>query len=774
MTTLPLCADAPALAAAIAGFCHQATQEGDSWQACCPAHEDLNPSLSISPADDKVLLHCFAECTTEAVVTALGLTMKDLFIRGHPQSNGHKRIVKVYDYYDASGTLVHQTVRYEPKDFKQRRPDPAKPGEFIWNLKGVTPVLYHLPLVLQAIQEGKRIWLCEGEKDCENLQWHLPPGEIASTNAMGAKYWRKAYTETLRSAHVVILPDNDQAGRERIDKVAQSLHGSVASLKVVDLPGLPAKGDVSDWLSHGHAGAELQALVEAAPLWTPPQDSQRRHNGQTPDAGRPTTPPPQSAHTSSTLDNDDYPYGDAYNAFALVRRYGQDLRYCTAWKSWLTWTGTHWQRDTSGLVLRWQRQTVQAFGALLAGMDDKQTAALLAHIKSSLSTGRLKAAIDQAPSWEGMSLEPEAFDTDPWLLNCTNGTLDLHTGTLRPHRQADMLTKCLSIAYDPEAQCPTWERFLWRIMGGSQGEDSPDMSAGELENRQKADERARSLIGFLQQAVGYTLTGSNREQCLFILHGPTKTGKSTFLGTLRMLFGPYGQQADMESFMHKERQEVRNDLADLAGSRFVCAMEGQEGRRLAEALIKQMTGGLDHIKARFLFQEHFEYQPQFKVFLGTNHKPKISDDDAIWERIRPVPFTVQIPKPERDKTLDNRLQAELPGILAWAVRGCLEWQRLGELKEPEAVQADTAGYRSEMDNVGRFIQECCLVSPQVRVKAGDLYDAYKAWCAATGEQKEQIISLTAMGKRLDDKGFAKHSSNYTWRLGLALKDQKEP
>ena len=162
----------------------------------------------------------------------------------------------------------------------------------------------------------------------------------------------------------------------------------------------------------------------------------------------------------------------------------------------------------------------------------------------------------------------------------------------------------------------------------------------------------QGLVAFLHRAVGYSLTGSTIEQCLFILHGPTKTGKTTFLARLRALLGPYGTQADMESFMHKERQEVRNDLADLAGARVVCAVEAQEGRRLNESLIKQLTGGLDQVKARFLFEEYFTYTPQYKVFIGTNHKPVIKDtDQAIWERIRLVPFIVQIPKGDAAKRL---------------------------------------------------------------------------------------------------------------------------
>ena len=559
---------------------------------------------------------------------------------------------------------------------------------------------------------------------------------------------------------VYVVFDSDLATKPNVQAALKALYRFLRERQA--RPGLVrwpeefhyAKVGVDDFLAQGHTLDEVLAMVPPmGPLPT-------AYNGQS----KGMAPAPRI--------NPDDLLTDTYNARALGRDHGQDLRYCYPWKSWLVWTGTHWQRDTSGMVLRLAKQTVRRLARQAEHLHEEQAVReLLTHIKHSLGTAALKAMMDNAQSEEGIAVQPEAFDVDPWLLNCTNGTLDLKTGTLQPHRQDDLITKCLPIAYDADAQCPTWQSFLWRIMGGSQGEDTPEMGAGELEHRQAADEQARALIAFLQRAIGYTLTGSTREQCLFILHGITKTGKSTFLAILRALLGPYGQQADMESFMHKDRQEVRNDLADLAGSRFVCALEGQEGRRLAESLVKQLTGGTDSLKARFLFQEHFTFKPQFKVFLGTNHKPKISDDKAVWERIRLVPFTVHIPPPEREKTLDERLQTELPGILAWAVRGCLEWQRLDELREPAAVVDATAEYRHEMDTLGRFIEECCLVSPQVRVKAGDLYETYKTWCATSGEQ---TITLTAMGKRLDDKGFAKHSSHNVWRLGLALKDQKDP
>ena len=462
------------------------------------------------------------------------------------------------------------------------------------------------------------------------------------------------------------------------------------------------------------------------------------------------------------------PYSDYTNALAFVRDHGPTLRYCYPWNAWLVWTGTHWQRDMSGEVMRLAKQTVKRLARRVELLDEKAAVALMAHIKTSLSTAKLKAMVENAQSEAGIAVQPEDLDTNPWLLNVANGTLNLQTGETRPHQQTDLITKCLPTAYDPQAHCPTWRRFLWRIMGGSQGEDSPDMSVGDLEQRRLADERATALIAYLQRAAGYTLTGSTREQCLFLCCGPTKTGKSTYLALLRSLLGPYGKQTDIQTFMHKDRPEVRNDLADLAGTRYVYAVESQEGKRLAEGLVKQMTGGVDAIKARFLYEELFEFRPMFKAYLGTNHAPQIKDsDDAIWERIRRIPFTVQIPKAECDKDLEQQLLAELPGILAWAVQGCQAWQDAKDLLEPQAVVDSTQEYRAEMDVVARFLEECCRFHEQFRIKAGDLHTAFVAWAEGTGVP---TMTLKELGKRLDDKRIEKRTSNFVWRLGLTLKD----
>lgn len=270
-TSFASCADASALAEAIAQRCEDPHPYKDEWRARCPNHQGKsNTSFSITPKDDRVLIHCHGDCAVEAVVHAIGLTMADLFVKGPARRNGHKRIIKEYDYYDTTGTLLHQTIRYEPKDFRQRRPDPAKPGEWLWSLKGIEPVLYHLPLVLAAVQRGETIYLAEGEKDADNLQ---ALGLTATCNSMGAGKgkWRESYAEALRGAHVVILPHHDDPGQSHALNVAKALDGMAATIKIVSGIDTGAPGsDVSDWLAAGGTRADLEAAVENMPWYTVP------------------------------------------------------------------------------------------------------------------------------------------------------------------------------------------------------------------------------------------------------------------------------------------------------------------------------------------------------------------------------------------------------------------------------------------------------------------------------------------------------------------------
>jgi len=493
-----------------------------------------------------------------------------------------------------------------------------------------------------------------------------------------------------------------------------------------------------------------EALARQTEHYRAPGEAQRRRNGSQGDTA-----------TSQMQDDTPLPYSDYTNALALVRDHGHDLHYCYPWGKWLRWTGTHWQTENDGAVMRSAKLTIKRLARQAEALDDdKAVKALLAHVKSSLATAKLKAMVESAQSEPSIPVLPEDLDTNPWLLNCTNGTLDLKTGILRPHDRTDLLTRSISVAYDPKAACPTWETFLWRIMGGTVTPDDPDMSMGELEARQHADIRARALIDFLQRAIGHSLTGDTREQCLFIFWGSGANGKSTLVNTLLALLGPYAMKATAELLMVTRNDRHPTERADLFGTRFVAAIETEEGGRLKEVFVKEATGG-DPIRARRMREDFWQFDPTHKVFLATNHKPVIrGTDHAIWRRIKLVPFTVAIPDAEQDKQLPATLYGELPGILAWAVRGCLAWQQDG-LEEPDPVTEATAGYRQEMDVLGAFFAECCILAPYAKVKASVLYKAYQDWCTTNGEH---ALVQRNFGMRLSERGLEhkREGTGYFW------------
>ena len=280
------------------------------------------------------------------------------------------------------------------------------------------------------------------------------------------------------------------------------------------------------------------------------------------------------------------------------------------------------------------------------------------------------------------------------------------------------------------------------------------------------------MIAFLQTAVGYSLTGLSSEQCLFLLHGNGANGKSTFVNTIRVLLGDYSKQTPVETLMVKRAGGASNDLARLRGVRFVSAVEAEAGQRMAESLVKQLTGG-DAVAARFLYGEFFEFVPQFKLWLATNHRPEIQGmDEAIWRRIHLIPFEVTIPVVERDPKLGDKLCEGLVGILAWAVRGCLEWQRIG-LCPPERVTAATQAYREESNPIKLFLDECCQIGSGKSVLVKLLYEAYEHWSL---QNLVEAVSKSAFSTALSTMGYASdrtgHGGNRE-RLGLALKDNVE-
>lgn len=442
-------------------------------------------------------------------------------------------------------------------------------------------------------------------------------------------------------------------------------------------------------------------------------------------------------------------YTDVGNARRLVAAHGQDLRYVPHWSTWLAWDGKRFRRDDAGEVIeRAKRVAADLWNEAHAEKDSDARKQAVRWALQSESSGRIRAMVDLARTSPDIVVSPDRLDADPWLLNVDNGTVDLRGGQLRPHDQRDLCTKLAPVQYDPGATAPAWEQFLRQVV--------PD-----------DDVRA-----FLQRAAGYTLSGSVREQIVIFLHGVGANGKSTFLDTLLALLGEYGKQADPELLIDRTEAAHPTAMAELAGRRLAVTSELEEGRRLAEATVKRLTDTT--LKGRFMRQDFFEVPAAHKVWVAANHKPMVrGTDHAIWRRIRLVPFEVVVAPEDQDKDLPTALSRELPGILTWAVAGALEWQRSG-LGEAAAITAATAGYRAEMDVLGAFLAEECIVMEGAWVQASNLYDAYTDWCDSTGERP---VPQRRLGMTLTERGFDRrkhgHDRRWCW-FGIGLVNRSEP
>jgi putative DNA primase/helicase len=438
---------------------------------------------------------------------------------------------------------------------------------------------------------------------------------------------------------------------------------------------------------------------------------------------------------------------DLGNAERFIEHHGEDIRYCYPWGKWLVWTGARWERDEAGKVHKRAKETVRSiYGEAAAAEDEDRRKALAKHATASEAEGKIRAMVELAKS--EVPVFPEELDAQPWLLNAPNGTVDLRTGELREHRREDLLTKMTGTVYKPDVSAPAWESFLERVLPSEE------------------------LRAFVQRGSGYSATGDTSEQCMFINHGAGNNGKSTFQEAFGEALGDYAMRTPTEMLMAKRGGGVPNDIARLKGSRFVTASETEEGRRLAESLVKDLTGQ-DTISARFMRAEWFEFKPTHKLWLATNHKPEIrGTDNAIWRRIRLIPWDVTVPQAERDRKLPEKLRAELPGILAWCIRGCLEWQSKG-LKPPEEVRQATREYRAEMDVLAAFVADCCERGNDEKAYAGELWKAWQRWCDETGEQAG---TQKRFGGRLSERGFLNHRDSRTGRKvwsGVSLRSDWE-
>jgi putative DNA primase/helicase len=401
-------------------------------------------------------------------------------------------------------------------------------------------------------------------------------------------------------------------------------------------------------------------------------------------------------------------------ALRFAERHGSDLRYVSAWGKWLAWTGTHWKIENTLAVFDMARKICREAAAECNR----------ASVANSISKAKTVASVETlARSDRRIAATVDQWDAGPQVLTTTAGLVDLKTGRSRPHQREDYATKITAAA--PGGACPKFMEFLQTIFASDQ-----------------------EIIDYIQKVFGYALTADTREHALFFFHGTGANGKSVLVSTMAGILGDYHKTAPIETFVATAIASHPTDLAGLRGARLVTAVETEEGRRWAESKIKSLTGG-DRISARFMRQDFFEFVPAFKLIIAGNHKPGLrSVDEAIRRRFHLVPFNVTIPPEKRDKDLANKLRTEWPGILKWAIEGCVKWQAEG-LEKPIAVAEATAAYLEAEDATAAWIDERCELGANYWDATAKLFASWKAWAELAGEfvgsQKQFREKLEARG-----------------------------
>jgi len=408
--------------------------------------------------------------------------------------------------------------------------------------------------------------------------------------------------------------------------------------------------------------------------------------------------------------------------------------------TWYSYNGKQWVKDTGVLKLV-VKEVINKLHST-ANSPEARKWAYHSESKQAIDAMLSLAKLDNKVVRHLTDFNPD----DKMKLNVLNGVVDLETGTLRPHNVKDYATNIIPIRYDTRATCTRWLKFLDDIMCSR-----------------------KSLVSFLQKAIGYTLTASVEEQVMFIMYGSGANGKTTFIEIIRDLLGTYSKASNPKTLMVQAGGAIRNDLARLQGSRFVSAVETSGKGKLDETMIKQITGD-DVITARYLYSENIEFRPTWKVWLSTNHRPIIEGIDyGIWRRMILIPFDATFKGANKVANMRELLREELEGILRWAVEGCLIWQSEG-LNTPEEIAIATREYQEEMDIIGPFLQDTCFIHPEATVPIKLLYEKYLEYCKANMEKPVDKRSFSKLIMARHGITQARSSKERFWRgIGIASK-----
>lgn len=454
----------------------------------------------------------------------------------------------------------------------------------------------------------------------------------------------------------------------------------------------------------------------------------------------------QASVPTSQANNKFYDLNDYGNGQRLVDTFGASIRYCNEWKYWMIYNGNRWIPDDCGALERLAKRVIEQIREeAFREEDERKQKALMSAVTKSGGIRGIKGMIEAAASEKPVRIKSNTFDQNKYLLNCKNGTVDLQLGIFNSGRPDDYITKVAEVSYDPAADCPRWKQFINEIMCGNKG-----------------------LELFLQRAIGYSLTGATREQKMFICYGHGSNGKSILMEILRTLLNDYSRNIQAESLMLRDNKgSASGDIARLKGARFVTAKETKEGRKLDEALIKEATGA-DTITARFLYQNEFEFLPEFKLWLATNYKPEIKgQDEGIWRRLVLIPFNAEFTekKGNKDPGLLDKLKLELPGILNWCIEGCMMWTCDG-LKEPKEILEAVQEYRDECDDLQQFIDDYCILKHDAYVTNKDLTDAYNRWSNSNLTPKKFSLKFNEKARHIGVTQARKTYGTFWRGIGL--------
>lgn len=576
--------------------------------------------------------------------------------------------------------------------------------------KGGKSGLFYVP----PLAEGPAL-VTEGEADtiaALTSQW---PAVVGTAGAGPGPVGRQALQQLLAGRECILCPDPGESGRKWLAQVGQLLANAQCHVRFIPAD---AQHDLDERLRHeADKPGALAALVRTAMPWR--EDAQ--------------------------ADATQFACTDSGNAELFALLYGDGLRYDHKRGRWLMWAGHWWTPDPDGALQRMSLEVARRRLRDAAALEDKTAKAT--HAKWALATESRKsreALLVLARSEHPIADSGDEWDTDPWLLGVANGVVDLRTGELGRSLPDQRVTIHTATPFFPAAKCQRWMRFLEEVFCGD-----PE------------------LVDFVWRAVGYSLTAYTYEQCLFVCYGTGANGKSVMLQTLCRVLGDYVCDTPFTTFELKQRQGIPNDVAALADKRLVTSSETNEGTRLNEARVKAMTGG-DLITARFLHCEFFSFTPRFKVWLAVNHKPVVRDDShGFWRRVRLIPFLRQFDA-DADRFLGQVLAEEAAGILAWAVRGCLAWQRQG-LDPPEAVAAATERYRQESDPLADYVAERCTVGAEFSAQAGQLYGDYRQWAEAQGFGDREILSGRKFGERMSARYERREIATGRVYFGIGLR-----